>query len=210
MVKYHLVQGVTTKADYSTSKLYIRVMLTSRELFWKYGFKRVTIEEICEKSDVSKMSFYRFFPNKTELARAVFDKVVDEGLATIKDVLNNNELSSAHKVQKLLLMKLEGTHEISQEFLQDFYSNPELGLKEHIEEKTKNAWKEIVDDFRNAQLKGLFRADFKPELLFYVSQKMQDVIADKSLLALYDNPQALVMDIANLMIYGIVKHADNP
>ena len=51
---------------------------TGRRLFWKYGFKRVTISEICEEADVSKMTYYRCFENKTDLAKTIFDKVVKE------------------------------------------------------------------------------------------------------------------------------------
>lgn len=183
-------------------------MLTARELFWKYGFKRVSVEEICEKSGVSKMTFYRFFPNKLELAKAVFDEVINSGLVAFRNIIETSKFTTPQKIQMLLSLKMNGTYDISQEFLQDFYNNPELGLKDHIEKRTKSVWLEVIEDFKKAQKKKIFRKDFKPELLFYISQKFQELVNDKSMLALYDNPQALIMDVANLMIYGIAPRED--
>jgi len=187
------------------SRRYSAIMHTARELFWKYGFKRVSVEEICEKAEVSKMTFYRFFPNKLELAKAVFDEQVDNGLAAFRNILESDTLPAEEKIRKMLVMKMDGTHEISREFLQDFYNNPELGLKDHIELKTRTVWLEIMEDFKKAQEKKIFRPDFRPELLFYMSQKFQDIVNDKAMLALYDNPQALIMDVANLIIFGIAQ-----
>lgn len=190
------------------SKRYSAIMLTARELFWKYGYKRVSVEEICEKSGVSKMTFYRFFPNKLELAKAVFDDVINSGLVAFRNIIDTSKFSTAQKVQMILALKMNGTYDISQEFLQDFYNNPELGLKDHIENRTKSVWLEVIEDFKKAQKKKIFRKDFKPELLFYMSQRFQELVNDKAMLELYENPQALIMDVANLMIYGIAPRED--
>lgn len=61
------------------NKKYLEIQKTSRELFWKHGFRRVTIQEICEKAGVSKMTFYKYFPNKIELAKTIFTNEVEEG-----------------------------------------------------------------------------------------------------------------------------------
>ena len=73
--------------DFRNNKKYMAIIQTSRELFWKYGFRRVTIDEICREAKTSKMTFYRFFPNKLELARTVFDMVADEGLRKFREIL---------------------------------------------------------------------------------------------------------------------------
>ena len=177
-------------------------MATGRDLFWKHGFKRVSIEEICLKAKASKMTFYRFFPNKIELAKAVFDQVANEGLQKFKSVLNEDTTSS-EKIRKMMLLKMDGTHNISKEFLQDFYNDRELGLKEYIEEKTRQSWNEILNDFKQAQEKGWFRSDMKPEFLFYFSQKMGELVVDENLMKLYSTPQELLLELTNFFAYGI-------
>jgi len=100
-------------------------------------------------------------------------------------------------------MKMEGTNDISSEFLADFYNNPELGLKDHIEETTRKMWGEIVDDFRKAQGKGVFRKDFKPELMWYLSMKMMEFINDENLMKFYSSPNEMIMELAGFFVYGI-------
>ncbi len=188
--------------DHSNNKKYLKILETGRDLFWKHGFKRVSIEEICLKAEASKMTFYRFFPNKIELAKAVFDQVANEGLQKFKNILTEDSTSS-EKIRKIMLMKMDGTHNISKEFLQDFYNDRELGLKEYIEDKTRQSWNEILNDFKQAQEKGWFRSDMKPEFLFYFSQKMGELLVDENLLKLYRTPQELILELTNFFAYGI-------
>ena len=174
----------------------------SKELFWKYGFRRVTIEEICREAKTSKMTFYRFFPNKLELARAVFDKVADEGLHDFRKIIKESTTPS-EKIKKLLQVKLEGTNDISREFINDFYNNPELGLTSYIEERTRIMWTEIIKLFKEGQAEGWIRKNMNVEFLFIFLQKTNSILTDSDLLKLYKSPQDLIMEIANMFIYGI-------
>ncbi|MBN2274897.1 MAG: TetR/AcrR family transcriptional regulator [Bacteroidales bacterium] len=183
----------------------IDLLQTARALFWKHGFRRVSVEEICKKAGVSKMTFYRFFPNKLELAKKVFDHVVDEAVQVFKNIMAE-DTSSSEKIKKLIRLKLDGTNDISREFLADFYNCPELGLASYIEEKTKNTWAVLMEDFRKAQKKGWFRKDIKPEFYFYMAQKLGEIYNDKQLSALYHNPQEFIMEIVNFFMYGLSPH----
>lgn len=180
------------------------LLLTARGLFWKHGFRRVTIEEICREAGVSKMTFYRHFDNKKDLAKAVFDEVITNSTETFRNIFQNKHISTAEKMQKLLLIKMEGSNDISREFLQDFYSNPELGLTSHIEARTKESWQEIISIFKQAQKDGGLRKDFRPEFLLILGQKLQELMNHETLLSMYDSPQDLIMEMTNMMVYGIV------
>lgn len=188
-----------------SSKKHKDIVSTAKELFWKYGFKRVTIEEVCATAKVSKMTFYKFYANKLELAKAVFDMVVDDGVERFK-LLMGSDASVSEKMRGMIQMKLEGANDISREFLADFYANPELGLSTYIEEKTRVAWTDVITVFREGQQKGWFRSDFKPELLLVLAQKAAELVADSKVVALYDKPQDLVLEFTNLITYGIVNH----
>ena len=41
-----------------------QIVKIGKDLFYKYGIKRVSVEEICAKANVSKMTFYKFYNNK--------------------------------------------------------------------------------------------------------------------------------------------------
>lgn len=184
------------------NKKYNDIVSTARELFWKHGFRRVSIEEICNKASVSKMTFYKYFPNKLELAKTVFDKVTEEGMQKW-DELIQTPMDGAEKIKKLVMMKSEGTHDISREFLEDFYTNAEPELNAFVERKTREMWGNILNDFKKAQQNGIFRSDLKPEFLLFVSFKMVESLKDEQLAGLYGSPQELILEFANFVAYGI-------
>ena len=183
----------------------IKLIETGRKLFWKYGFRRITIDEICKEASVSKMTFYRCFDNKTELAKTIFDEVVKGAIREFNEIIMA-DIPSSEKLRKILMLKMEGTNDISREFMMDFYNSPDTGLKEYVENATRASWNEIVSGFRYAQEMGWFRKDFKPEFLFYISQKLTPMFTDEYLLKLYENPQDLIMEFANFFTYGISPH----
>jgi AcrR family transcriptional regulator len=188
--------------DFTNKKKYKSILDTSKELFWKYGFRRVTIEEICREAKISKMTFYRYFPNKVEVAKAVFDMAANEGLTNFRKIIQE-ETSPSEKMKKMLQMKLDGTNNISSEFLNDFYNNPELGLTPYIEEKTRIMWTETLDLFRVGQKKGMIREDMKVEFMFLFLQKTAQLITDDEMLKLCGSPQNLIMELTNMFLYGI-------
>lgn len=187
----------TDKTDKKT-----QLLQTGQELFWKHGFKKVSIDEICLKSKVSKMTFYRFFSNKTALAKAILDKVIADSCSHFREILAQ-ENTVAEKMQQIVMMKKEGTKEISTEFISDLYLNPQPELKEYITLKMQEVWASLTADFKQAQKDGWLRSDFKPEFLLAISFKMVDLLNDKQISSLYETPQELILEITNLIAYGI-------
>lgn len=178
------------------------IMHTAHDLFWKHGFRRVSVEEICEKSNVSKMTFYKFFANKFELAKAVLDQVIDEAMLKW-DELFKADISATDKIKGIIMLKIEGTNNISREFLEDFYFGSQPELKEFVEQRTAESWSKMYKSIKMAQQKGWFRKDFKPEFLFHVSNKFTEIMNDEKLMSLYDSPQDLIVEFINFVSFGI-------
>jgi AcrR family transcriptional regulator len=186
----------------TSNKKCMSILQSAQRLFWKHGFRRVTIDEICREAKTSKMTFYKFFPNKLEVARAVFDMVANEAQTKFKELMKEDS-SPSEKMKKMLQLKSEGTNSISTEFLNDFYNNPELGLAAHIKEKSMTIWAETLELFKEGQREGWIRKDMNVEFMFYFMQKSTLLINDKELLKLYNSPQELIMELANMFVYGI-------
>jgi hypothetical protein len=188
--------------DCMKNKKCSHILDIARNLFWKHGFKRITVEEICNKAKVSKVTFYKFFRNKTELAKAVFDTEIIKGVNSFKKIMEE-ESSPEDKMHKFILMKVENTHDISKEFLQDFYNDADSELTKHISLKTQETWTNLVSDFKKAQEKGWIRKDLKPECLIFFSRKLIELVGDEQLLAYYSTPGDLINDITRILVYGI-------
>ena len=176
---------------------------TARKLFWKHGIRRVTVEEICEKAGVSKMTFYRMFDNKIELAKTVLDHIFEESFQKYRTIMDQ-DVSFPEKVRQVVLLKLEGTQEISQELLLDIYKNQEPELQAYLEAIRKRSLDQILQDMTAAQRQGWLRKDIKPEFILYAINKINEMVTDESLLSMYNGPQQAIMELTNFFFYGIL------
>ena len=184
------------------SKKEAAILEAGRELFWKYGFRKVSVDEICKAAGVSKMTFYRYFNDKATLAKKIFDNELEKSMEQFRKIMQS-DLTVPEKMKHILLMKSASVNNISGDFIRDFYSDNESGLKAYIEQKTATSWGTILDVYRQAQLQGVFRKDMKPELLLYISQKVTDLFNDPYLTGLCGGPAGVIMELARLFTYGI-------
>ncbi len=182
-----------------------QILATGKELFWKFGFKRVTIEEICREAGVSKMTFYKFFPNKLKLATTILDAIIEKNLVMIRKLSEDHE-TPEKTFKKILQLKSDSIKGIGEEFIKDLYVNPEEGLKTYMEEKTKKIFAEIINVYNKGKEDGWIRKDLNIPFFFsYISKTTESVMNDE-LMTYFDTPQELVMELTNLFLYGITPH----
>jgi len=182
-----------------------QILATGKELFWKFGFKRVTIEEICREAGVSKMTFYKFFPNKLKLATTILDAIIEKNLVMIRKLSEDHE-TPEKTFKKILQLKSDSIKGIGEEFIKDLYVNPEEGLKTYMEEKTKKMFAEIINVYNKGKEDGWIRKDLNIPFFFsYISKTTESVMNDE-LMTYFDTPQELVMELTNLFLYGITPH----
>jgi len=183
------------------------ILKTGKELFWKHGVKRVSIQEICTEAKTSKMTFYKFFDNKIDLAKTVLDLVFDESIKEYQAIMAQ-DISFVQKVKETLLAKSRSSQDISQEFIVDIYKNKDLGLLEYVHSKGEAILDLVLDDYQQAQKEGHVRPDIKREFMRYQLLKMREMILDENLLAFYKNPQELTMELTNFFFYGLLVRED--
>ena len=126
----------------------------AKKLFYKFGVRRVTIEYICEEANASKMTFYKYFPNKIELVKAVVDNYFSNAIEKYREMMQS-EITAEEKIRKTFELKLERAMGLEMDFLADLYKYPDDALKEHL-----NVWKQRSIDltkswFIEMQLNGL-------------------------------------------------------
>jgi AcrR family transcriptional regulator len=188
-----------------SSKKYDDILITARDLFWKHGFRRVSVDELCKKAGVSKMTFYRYFPNKIELAKTMFISIVRDGQVKFRNIMQE-DIPVKEKIKRIIEFKTEATNEISREFMEDFYMGSEPELKAFVDKTTSEVWNSLIHDYKTAQKQGIFRDDFKPEFLVQISFKFVEFLNDEKLTGLYETPQEFILELTNLITYGISPH----
>ncbi len=184
------------------------IVETAKDLFWKFGFRKVTVDEICLKAEISKMTFYRHFTNKTELAKFIIKLVIDKGMDDFRNIMNS-DYSTDERMKRIIRLKMEGVKEISREFIEDLYTDKNSQLQQYMIQKSEEAWNGFIKEFRDAQDRGVFRKGFKPELLLALSRQMLNILEDDKIMSIYSSPQELIMELTTLTAYGIAPDKES-
>jgi AcrR family transcriptional regulator len=181
-----------------------QIIATGKELFWKHGFKRVTIEEICTASDVSKMTYYKYFSNKMELVKAIMEKTMKEAIDQYKAIMNS-DVPFTEKIEMQIQMKMEGTAEVSSEFMDDLMIHGEPEMMQYMQQMTQQVLAMVHEDYVKAQEKGEIRQDVKPAFIIYFLNHIYDMLKDEHLLNMYRDPNELAMELIRFFFYGVAN-----
>ncbi len=190
------------EADNPSPK-YIQLVEAAHGLFWRYGIKRVSVEEICRTAGISKMTFYAHFKNKVELALYVLSKVMQTGIKAYRDIMDC-DAPFAEKAADFIQLKIEANPEVSREIVEELVHSPIPEIAEYIQGQTQQNIRLLLDDLAQAQQKGEIRQDIKPEFLLFFIQHMIELATDERLTGLYGSPQDLTRELLSLFFYGIL------
>ena len=190
------------EADNPSPK-YIQLVEAAHGLFWRYGIKRVSVEEICRTAGISKMTFYAHFKNKVELALYVLSKVMQTGIKAYRDIMDC-DAPFAEKAADFIQLKIEANPEVSREIVEELVHSPIPEIAEYIHGQTQKNIRLLLDDLAQAQQKGEIRQDVKPEFLLFFIHHMIELATDERLTGLYSSPQELTRELLNLFFYGIL------
>ena len=182
----------------------LKLIQTAKSLFMKYGIRRVTVEEICRESDVSKMTFYKYFKNKTDLAKHLIILVTDEAKQKYCDIMAQ-EIPYEKKVEQLIKMKLDNAEAFSSEFVKDYLHNPDPEIAALYQRIAQETMEMSLRDFVKAQQNGDIRADVKPAFILYFINHMLEIFEDPRLSQMYETQKELTAELMNLFFYGVLS-----
>jgi len=179
------------------------ILIAAKELFWKYGFKRVTIEEVSREAKVSKMTFYKHFKNKIDLVKKIYELEVKKGMKKYRSIMDS-DIPFVEKVEKSMELKREQTENLSPEFYNDILKGDIDELKKMFNETAQNNIQIILNDYIQAQKKGEIRKDIKPEFILYFMNHMMEMAKDQRLSGIYSTPNEMIMELNNFFFYGVL------
>jgi AcrR family transcriptional regulator len=176
---------------------------TARDLFFKHGFKRVTIDEICRKSHVSRKTYYTIYENKNALILNLLKELTEDSIAQFKDIIYSN-LSFTEKIEKSLAQKYSFSKTISKEFVADLM-DPGAG-------EILTYWQLIMQDsmillkefLQDAQRKGEMNPNLKLSYVMWFMQHMTDLMKSEELLSQFDDMEDMTRQLSESMIYGLM------
>ncbi|MCK5145790.1 TetR/AcrR family transcriptional regulator [bacterium] len=180
-----------------------QILITAKDLFYRYGFKRVSIEEVCREAGVSKMTFYKYFKNKNGLIIHMMNTLSRDAWEIYESIMSR-QIPYKEKVAGMLRLKADSTKGLSPELLQEIHNSDDEELKAYFQKHTITNLKRIMKDLTKAQQDGELRQDMKIGFILYFMNHMFEMAKDQQLTALYATPQDLIMELNNFFFYGIL------
>ncbi len=189
---------MSDKPNQKKSKKREQIIETGKGLFMLHGIKRVTIEEICIKAGASKMTYYKYFANKVELAKHVWRNLQDEGYNKL-DEIDAMELPLPEKIQLMFDWKREFAANISDDFIKEI-----IPLQVDVEGYRKKFMRFIMD----AQKRGEVRAGVRPEFIIAVLDKLNELISDEALISRYPSLIEFNREFKDFFWFGLYAQTD--
>ena len=188
--------------NYGNKKLQ-QILETSLELFWKFGYNRVTIEEICQKAPASKNTFYKHFENKFALIKFIMREAFRKGLEDYEAIMAE-EICFEEKIKKIIDLKLKNTGDMSADFFRDLYLSGDEEIIRLIREMTEESMGFIHNSLKEFQRRGEIRIDINLNFILYYLNNMQNMIKDQNLVNLYESPSQMIQELTSFFFYGIL------
>ena len=171
-----------------------QIVDTATELFSRFGASRVSIEELCRKAGVSKVTFYRYFKNKADLIRYIRDEMIEVGFSRF-DEISAMEITYPEKIDLMTRWRVEFFSDMNEEFLRELFTQDEV-----VEE----AKRRFLKNMTAAQQKGEVRTDLSPEFIWFITEKLNSIIREGSWKTVFDEYSTFQKQMRTLFFYGLL------
>ena len=185
------------------SKKQQQLLLAAQDLFFQHGIRRVTIEEICRKAGVSKRTYYKYFKDKLDIARAVLDLLFAESYKVFRTILEE-ETSFAQKFEKILMLVTTEIHAAGSAFLDDVMEK-ESPLNVYflkIQKKTRGL---VVDFFKDAQKAGHINSTIKMPFVLFMMDRLSELLSHPEFARIMPDIEERASELAVQLFHGFSR-----
>jgi AcrR family transcriptional regulator len=178
---------------------------TALELFAKHGVEKVTMDEIADAANASKVTIYKYFGSKDDLYADVIDMYIEETLSATEEVFTS-DMDFLEKLKFALLQSTNTSPLVSWSYLLKVWEqNAEISanMQEKVQSKVKVLMQQLIEEGKQ---KGYIEKDLSFELLFLYSEIFRAGLRAKSIdieATLVD--KNAVEDLLHLYYFGIIK-----
>lgn len=139
-----------------------QIFSVSVQLFFKYGFHKVSVNEIAKMANVSPATIYNYFGTKERLYAEMLMNWMDKQLEKYESILDS-ELAFLEKTKKIMLLEAKNVKTLSDELPN--ISASEFGelaqmLESYTEDKVKRFFMKFVEAGKR---EGYIRLDLTEE-----------------------------------------------
>ena len=141
-----------------------KILDTVTEMYFKYGIKSVTMDDVSRELGISKKTLYSYFTDKADLVNKAVDRTIDKISQKYEAVITGN-LNAVEEILEFNRLGAEmiKTHNASTDYdLKKYY--PEL-LEKINKTKREKMYNMVLNNLKKGKAQGLFRKNLNEEII---------------------------------------------
>jgi AcrR family transcriptional regulator len=152
-----------------------KLMKKSEELFFKYGYTGISVDQIAAEAGISKMTLYKHFNSKEDLLVEVLIRFIEYHFKIIMEKINEN-YHTIDKIEALYTYTLQLSQQFPPILTKDVFKYPNLmeRIGNYKIKLVKGMWKSILEDGIEKEEIRPLDVDFVCELLIVLPYAFVD------------------------------------
>lgn len=180
-----------------------KILKTSLGLFFKYGIKHITMDDIAKELGMSKKTIYQFYKEKDDLINQLCDIELKEQEVQFND-MNRSAKDPIHEIMLISERMRVMMQNINPMFFLDLQKFYPTAYQRFQSFKEDCAYQNILTNIKKGIEQGVYRADLDPEFVSRLRLAQIDMLMFGNYFTYektsFAKTHALVLDI---FIFGI-------
>ncbi len=178
-----------------------RILAEAERLFWKYGVRSVTMEDIARKLGISKKTIYQHFSDKEQILYQVIQDKTGRDQSEMDCMVIETDNPVEELLSVLKMMQKKADH-VSPNLLIDikrYYPQAFALFRQYKEEQIMRS---ILENIQKGISQGLYRSDIKPTILARLRVEQIELAFDNDI---FPTDQYSMHDIQFELIHHFVR-----
>lgn len=178
-----------------------RILAEAEQLFWKYGVRSVTMEDIAKPLGISKKTIYQHFTDKEDILYQVIQEKVQSDITEINCMI----IGTANPIEELMMvleMMRKHQHEVSPNLVFDIkrhYPQAFALFRRHMDQ---HLMKSILENIQKGVSQRLYRSDINPAILARMRVEQIELAFNNDF---FPTNQYSMLDVQRELIHHFVR-----
>lgn len=183
-----------------------RIVKAAENKFFRYGFFKVSIDEIVAEAKTSKAAVYRFYTSKEELVEAVLNNLNNHINQNIGSIINNGSIAFRDKLEKIIEFTSGLFHMINKVFLEDLQNHSPKLKMEYQKMRVDRINTYYRKLFYEGVERGIVRTDIPLDFILHYYSKITELAVYPSSPELSNyTPKKTYQYLSRLFFEGVKK-----
>jgi AcrR family transcriptional regulator len=182
-----------------------KILTRANDMFYQFGYSRVTMEEIATSLGISKKTLYKFFSNKEHLVKELVHQQKCAVGLQIDNIFDDAELNFMQKLNSFLTLLGTQSMKFNGPLMRDIMKNNPALWSEIREFRKEQTIQRITRFMEEGMEQGFIRADINKEIavVMYISA-VHSIFAQDSLDKLQVPENVAFWEIAKILFGGVL------